>query len=99
MTQHSTLAAPAMLFTNLDHMFGEPVTVTQEQADRDLAAWQVGRTVWMLLAYDCANGECLDEPETTYNEIMELLPDIDDANLMAQARLVMLACKSIAATK
>ncbi|TJV43395.1 MAG: hypothetical protein E5Y02_10370 [Mesorhizobium sp.] len=88
-TQATTFLA---MFNNL-----EPVTVTQAQADHDLAQWQIARTIRMILAYDCAeDGSCIDDPARLWQDIFELLPDLGgDKELTAKARLLMVIAKTV----
>ncbi|UCI32532.1 hypothetical protein [Mesorhizobium sp. B4-1-4] len=83
-------AACNSMFSNTD-FFGPEIDVTDDQHDRDLAAWQLGRTVRMITNFDCSDGSCIEEPMKLWHEVLELIPDLD-RELVLQARLLMLAC-------
>lgn len=89
--QHATLATVMLS----DNFFGEPIPVTDERHDRDLAAWSIGRTVRKILDVECSDGSCIDDPATLRTEIVELIPDIqgDDCTQLRQmAHVVFRMC-------
>ncbi|RUX97444.1 MULTISPECIES: hypothetical protein [unclassified Mesorhizobium] len=86
------MTLPATQTQNLAMIFNSmpPVTVTQEQADCDLAQWKVGRTVRMILA-GCEEGDCIDNPEQLFDDIDALMPDLDDG-MKVQAAILQRMC-------
>ncbi|MER8672972.1 hypothetical protein [Mesorhizobium sp. M0037] len=90
MQQHATLAAT--MLANPD-CWGTPVPVSDEQADADLAAWQLGRTVRMICGADCADGSCLEDPQRTYDDLLDIIPDLPaEGTMRAQAAVLVRMC-------
>ncbi|AZO15102.1 hypothetical protein EJ069_10385 [Mesorhizobium sp. M2A.F.Ca.ET.043.05.1.1] len=89
--QTASVLAATMLF-NPD--FFTPVEVSTEKLDADLASWQIGKTIRAILAAECSDGSCIDDPVELHGEIVDLLPELE-GNLKQQARVVMLMCGTL----
>lgn len=87
-------ATQAIAMLSNSDFFGEPVAVTDEQHDRDLAAWALGHRVRMVTSFDCSSGDCITDPDATWHEMLELITDLqpEDTHLRAQCRIIMEMC-------